>query len=46
MEDLSRWPCGLKHISEAAWGAGIVGSNPADSMNVRLLCVCVCVFCS
>ena len=23
--------------------AGIVGSNPADSMDVRLLCVCVCV---
>jgi hypothetical protein len=38
----SRWPCGLKRRSAAAWWAGTVGSNPAKGKHFCLLCfLCV-----
>jgi hypothetical protein len=33
----SRWPCGLRRRSEAAWISGIAGSNYAEGVDLRLL---------
>jgi hypothetical protein len=41
----SRWPRGLRRRSAAAWFAGVGGSNPAEGMDVCLLCLYVAVSC-
>jgi hypothetical protein len=35
----SRWPCGLRRRTVAAFFTEIVGSNTAESRAVRLLCL-------
>jgi hypothetical protein len=38
-------PHGLRRRSAAAWFAGIAGSNPAEGMDVCLLCLYVVLSC-
>jgi hypothetical protein len=45
MANRSQWPRGLRRRSAAAWFAEVAGSNPAQGMDVCLLCLYVVLSC-